>query len=124
MIYCRNPCTDENLANHNFYFAHHDPRNFVQCSAHKQCWVMPCPEGTVWSQQYLTCTSGLTDGGLELPGDIELPEGEGPCFDGCQHETTCEKDSLVLDCGIGRIDILSAFFGRTKPDPDVCPYEK
>ena len=100
---------------HKFYFANDDPTKFVQCSAHKQCWVMPCGPGTVWNQAALTCGWGLSAG--DSTGE--------DCNGSCQHEVVCEnRGSVRIDCGDGLIDIVSAFYGRTKPDRELCSYGK
>ena len=48
---------------------------------------------------------------------------EGECSESCRHETVCEnKGSVTLDCGDGVIDVITASYGRTKPDDEMCPY--
>ena len=54
----RNPCTPENAGAGLFYFPADNPSEFIQCSEHGECFVMPCPPGTVWNQDLLTCTGG------------------------------------------------------------------
>uniref|UniRef100_A0A7S4HIW9 Chitin-binding type-2 domain-containing protein n=1 Tax=Odontella aurita TaxID=265563 RepID=A0A7S4HIW9_9STRA len=46
---CPNPCAE--MPAGDFYSPHCDDtaeHRFLQCSAHGECWEMPCAEGTVW----------------------------------------------------------------------------
>lgn len=54
----RNPCTPENAGAGKFFFPADNPSEFVQCSEHGECFIMPCPPGEVWSQELLTCIAG------------------------------------------------------------------
>ena len=75
---------------------------------------MPCGPGTVWNQAALTCGWGLSAG-----------DSLGECDASCKHEVVCEnKGSVKIDCGDGKIEIVSAFYGRTKPDNQMCAFEK
>lgn len=51
----RNPCTPENTANGLFFFPADDSAQFIQCSQFGDCFVMSCPPGLVWDQDFLTC---------------------------------------------------------------------
>jgi len=88
----RNPCTEENAAAGNFYFANDDPLKFVQCSEHGQCFIMPCGPGTKWSQAALTCVhdgdSGDGDGDIGGDGD-----------DGGDGDIGGPSDDDTYDCG-------------------------
>ena len=73
------PCTPENIANGDFYFAHHDPRNFVQCSEWGGCWVMPCAPGTEWVQELLTCDHA--GGGGDPPSNESDDDDQNDAYD-------------------------------------------
>ena len=53
---CDNPCTDDNIEDGHFYHEHCKKDNkFIQCDDFGGCFAMDCADGTVWSQEDLTC---------------------------------------------------------------------
>lgn len=52
----RNPCPDPSAPQpYPPYFSADNPTEFIQCSEHGECFVMPCPPGQVWSQSQVNC---------------------------------------------------------------------
>ena len=50
-----NPCSPENAAEGKLYFPNKDPTKFVQCSEHRQCYIMPCSSGLIWDAAANIC---------------------------------------------------------------------
>ena len=53
---CDNPCTDDNIEDGHFYHEHcKKDDQFIQCDDFGGCFTRDCADGTVWSQEDLTC---------------------------------------------------------------------
>eukprot|EP00106_Octopus_bimaculoides_P003271 XP_014770713.1 PREDICTED: uncharacterized protein LOC106869474 isoform X2 [Octopus bimaculoides] len=50
-----NPCSKENIDAGKFYFAHPNKNLFIQCTEFGTYFVMPCAQGTSWSQRTYAC---------------------------------------------------------------------
>ena len=48
-----NPCEPHTIIEGQYFYAHDNPHNFVQCSAHGDCFKMECPDNLVWKDN--TC---------------------------------------------------------------------
>ncbi|XP_014770711.1 uncharacterized protein LOC106869473 [Octopus bimaculoides] len=71
----KNPCTTENIEAGRFYFAHPDPRKYIQCTEWGTFFVMLCAPGTIWSQSVTVCvrenSNPLTNDNAETTKDSE-----------------------------------------------------
>jgi len=54
-----NPCTQQQIAANNLYFAHPDPTKFIQCDLLGNAYEMVCPTNLIWNQYYEVCTSSF-----------------------------------------------------------------
>jgi len=54
-----NPCTPQQVAANNLYFAHPDPSKFIQCDLSGNAYEMLCPTNLIWNQYYEVCTSSF-----------------------------------------------------------------
>lgn len=55
-----NPCTPQQIASNNLYFAHPDPTKFIQCDLVGNPHEMDCPTGLVWNQYQTVCASAFS----------------------------------------------------------------
>merc|ERR1711936_1059753 len=54
-----NPCTPQQIAANNLYFAHPDPTKFIQCDLMGNAYEMVCPTNLIWNQYYEVCDSSF-----------------------------------------------------------------
>merc|ERR1712154_439120 len=54
-----NPCTPQQIAAKNLYFAHPDPTKFIQCDLMGNAYEMVCPTNLIWNQYYEVCDSSF-----------------------------------------------------------------
>jgi len=52
-----NPCTPQQIAANNLYFAHPDPSKFIQCDLVGNAYEMLCPSGLIWNQYFEVCSA-------------------------------------------------------------------
>ncbi|KAK3102028.1 hypothetical protein FSP39_008215 [Pinctada imbricata] len=105
-----NPCTAQNLAAGNNYFAiKNDPSHFIECGPDGLVNILPCPDRLVWDETRYSCVYKSTLAGGARPtsstGDLTSAGLKNPC-DG-QHITANHSlffshpdPSKFIECGI------------------------
>jgi hypothetical protein len=97
-----------------------------------------CQEDGTFDGQPLDCSeTPSSGGGKETPAPAPVTPAPAPAptpaptaaptqapASSEMSEIACEHDNLLLSCPSGTLKILSANYGRTAPDSQVCPYGK
>ncbi|GAB1597859.1 uncharacterized protein LOC115215561 [Argonauta hians] len=89
-------CTAEALEAGTGYFAHSDPRKFIQCTVPGSYVLRDCSPGTVWDQEKMDCVFGasihyeLSSGIPETTHNKE--EKEEKTWDETHEENPCTRD--------------------------------
>ena len=99
MSSCADPCTVANIATNRLYHEHcSDTAMFLQCDLGRNCFVMPCATGTIWSAVDNTC---ISDNGIPTPATTNMATGTtvtaATCFN-CSADNPCIGPGYHTHC--------------------------